>query len=415
MARKKGKRQHKQPEHKREISDESFEQLLNESFKVRHIEVGDEIEATVIGVDKEYVFVDLGARFDGVIRKSELTINGELTVTEGDPVTVFVTGLGDGMWYCSYRRAPDHIGSFDEDPQKIAVLNALEEAFNRNLSVEGKITTVTKGGFEVQLMGLRAFCPLSQVDMQYCENPDEHLDKIYTFKIIQFEEEGKNVVVSRREYLVLEAKKKAENLWQQVEEGRVYKGTVTAVRNFGAFVDIGGIEGLLHISEISYERIKNAGDKLKVGDELDVAIKTIDRQNRKLSFSLKSLMEDPWTAALKKLKPGAQYQGKVVRLKTYGAFIELFPGVDGMVHVSKLGTDRIHRHPKEVLKIGDIVPVRVIEVDEKNKRISLTMEQEDGDFSQDLERLKKDQDKSIKSSPSHMEDLLDDAMKNDKR
>jgi small subunit ribosomal protein S1 len=299
----------------------------------------------------------------------------------------------------------------DLAPRQIAALKALDEAFNQNLTVEGQVTGVTKGGVEVQVMGVKAFCPLSQLDTQYCKNPGEHLDKTYMFKIIQFEESGNNVVVSRREYLDLEARKKAEQMWQQIEEGSVYKGTVTAVRDYGAFVDIGGIEGLLHVSEISYERIQNAGDKLKVGDQLELAIKDIDRQHRKVSLSVKLLMEDPWTTMIKKIKVGMELEGKVVRMKTYGAFVELFPGVDGMIHVSKLGTDRIHRHPKEVLKTGDIITVRVLEIHEENRKISLTMEKEEGDFSNDLQKLKKEQDQTTKSSPSQMSNLVDDALK----
>lgn len=418
MTQKKGRRR-KDEEYRREIRSDSFEQLLNESFvPAKTLEVGEELEAVVIGIDNEYVYLDLGTRLDGAVRRSELTMDGELIVNEGDKVTVFITGQGNGMWHCSCRLAPDAAGGLgqrDQDPQLIAALKALEEAFNQNLNVEGQVAGVTKGGFEVRLMGLKVFCPLSQIDTQYCKNPGEHLDKTYMFKIVQFEGSINNIVVSRREYLELEARKKAEQMWQQIEEGGVYKGTVTAVRDYGAFVDIGGIEGLLHISEISYERIQKAGDKLQVGDQLDVAIKEIDRPHRKISLSVKSLLEDPWTTMIKKIKVGEEFQGKVVRIKTYGAFIELFPGVDGMVHISKLGTDRVHRHPKEVLKPGDIVTVRVLEIDENNRKISLTMEKEEGDYNEDLQKLKKDQEQAAKSSPSQMSNLVENAIKEEDR
>jgi small subunit ribosomal protein S1 len=414
MAKKKGRRR-KDEEYRREIRDDSFGQLLSKSFvPAKTLEVGEEVEAAVIGLDNDYVYLDLGTRLDGAVRRQEFMIDGELIVNEGEKVTVFVTGQGNGIWYCSCRLTSDDAGSIsqrDQDPQQIAALKALEEAFNQNLTVEGQITAVTKGGFEVQLMGLKSFCPLSQIDTQYCKNPGEHLDKIYMFKIVQFEGGGNNIVVSRREYLDVEAKKKAEQMWQQIEKGGVYKGTVTAVRDYGAFVNIGGIEGLLHISEISYERIQKAGDKLQVGDQLEVAVKDIDRQHRKISLSVKSLMEDPWIMTIKKIKVGDEFQGKVVRLKTYGAFVELFPGVDGMVHVSKLGTDRVHRHPKEVLKPGDIVTVRVLEIDENNRKISLTMEKEEGDYSEDLKKLKKDQEQAAKSSPSKISNLVEGALK----
>jgi small subunit ribosomal protein S1 len=414
MAKKKGRRR-KDEEYKREIRNDSFGQLLNETYvPAKTLEIGEELEATVIGFDNDYVYLDLGTRLDGAVRRPELMVDGELIINDGEKVKVFITGQGKGIWQCSCRLPSDDAGGLsqrDLAPRQIAALKALDEAFNQNLTVEGQVTGVTKGGVEVQVMGVKAFCPLSQLDTQYCKNPGEHLDKTYMFKIIQFEESGNNVVVSRREYLDLEAKKKAEQMWQQIEEGSVYKGTVTAVRDYGAFVDIGGIEGLLHVSEISYERIQNAGDKLKVGDQLELAIKDIDRQHRKVSLSVKLLMEDPWTTMIKKIKVGMELEGKVVRMKTYGAFVELFPGVDGMIHVSKLGTDRIHRHPKEVLKTGDIITVRVLEIHEENRKISLTMEKEEGDFSNDLQKLKKEQDQTTKSSPSQMSNLVDDALK----
>lgn len=414
MAKKKGRRR-KDEEYKREIRDDSFGQMLNESFvPAKRLEVGEELEASVIGFNNDYVYLDLGTRLDGAVRRQELMIDGELIVNEGDNVTVFITGQENGIWHCSCRLTSDDAGSIsqrDQDPQQMAALKALEEAFNQNLTVEGQVNTVTKGGFEVQLMGLKSFCPLSQIDTQYCKNPAEHLDKTYMFKIVQFEENGNNIVVSRREYLEVEAKKKAEQMWQQIEEGGVYKGIVAAVRDYGAFVDIGGIEGLLHVSEISYERIQKAGDKLQVGDQLEVAIKDIDRQHRKISLSVKSLMEDPWTTTIKKIKVGKELQGKVVKMKTYGVFVELLPGIHGMVHISKLGTDRVHRHPKEVLKTGDIITVRVLDIDENNRKISLTMEKQEGDFSEDLQQLKKDQEQVIKSSHSQMSNLVETALK----
>jgi small subunit ribosomal protein S1 len=392
--------------------EEDFEQLLaeSESFQtIKNFEIGDEVEATIIGSDNDFVFLDLGTRLDGMLRKGELMRDGRLSVSEGDRIRIFITGRGEGAWQCSCRMGPEKPGM--QDPRKIAALIALEEAFNGNKPVEGKVKEVTKGGFEVEIMGLKAFCPISQIDVEYSNNPENHLNKVYNFYIIQFEEEGSNIIVSRREYMAHEAEKKAEKLWHEVEEGKIYEGTVKSVQDYGAFVNIGGIEGLLHISEISYERIERTADVLKVGQKIDVVVIDVDRQRRKLSLSVKMLQEDPWTAVLKKLKVGAEYQGKVVRMKTFGAFIELFPGVQGMVHISKLGTDRIHKHPKEVVKIGDMITVRVIDIDVENKRISLSMEKQEGDYSGDLERLKKEQDKIEKTKPGHMETRIDTALK----
>jgi len=413
MAKKNFDSNYVEPGNNNDSDNENFEQMLNESFlQTRKFDIGEEVEAKVIGHDKDHVFLDMGTRMDGMVRKQELMRNGKLIVKDGERINVFVTGKENGLWLCSCRLLANEVddrGHREQDPQKIASLMALEEAYNQNLNVEGTVIGVIKGGFEVQVKSLRAFCPLSQIDTSYCDNPEEHVNKVYTFKIMDFAETGNNIVVSRKEYLKNEASKKADKMWRKVEEGEIYNATVTAIRDYGAFVDIGGIEGLLHISEISYERIKRTEDKLNVGEQIEVAVMEVDRQNRKLSLSLKALMKDPWTAALKKLTPGSEVQGKVVRLKTYGAFIELFPGVDGMVHISKLGTDRNHRHPKEVLKIGDIVTVRILEIDEENRRISLSMEKEEGDYSDDLAQLKKEQE--IQSASSPMSESFDKALK----
>lgn len=399
-------------QHKREISDDAFESWMgDESFTaVRSLKIGEQVKGTVIGSNKESIFLDLGSRLDGILRRYHLTEKENRELAEGQIITVYISGRGKGVWLCSTRESgePD-----SEDPKRSAALLALEDAFNRNEPVEGKVTSVSKGGFEVQVTGLKAFCPISQIDKHYCDSPDAHLDKTYHFVIIEFKEDGPNIVLSRREHLQHEERKRQEKLWQQVEEDAVYEGIVTAVLDFGAFVDIGGIDGLLHVSEISHARIGSVADVLKVGQQVDVIVKSVDRQKRKLSLSAKALLEDPWIAALKKLKVGGEYQGKVVRMKTFGAFVELFPGVDGMVHISRLGTDRRHQHPKEVLKLDDMVTVRILEIDKENKRISLTMEQEDGDFSQDLKRLKKEQDKEVKSTPSQMSSVFDKALKKD--
>lgn len=398
----------------KENIEENFEQLLTESLKpVRSIKIGDKIDAVVVDFNDKYVFLDMGTRLDGVLNRSDLPTGENKKLAVGQTITVHITGKRDGAYQCSSR-----LGAGDtngQDTKKEAALMALEDAYNNVIPVEGKVTEVTKGGFEVQVMGLKAFCPLAHIDKLYCEAPDEHLNKTYSFEIIRFEEEDNNIVLSRREYLKREAEKQIEKLWKQIKEDKVYEGTVTSIRDFGVFVDIGGIEGLLHISEISYERIDDVGEVLQVGQKLDVAIKSIDRDRRRIGLSLKSLMEDPWIEADKKLSSGAELQGKVVRMKTFGAFVQLFPGVDGLVHISRLGTDRRHQHPKEVLNIGDIVTVRVLEVDEVNRKISLTMEKEDGDYSKDLKRLKKEQDKAVKTAPGHMSNLFDDAIKKDKK
>jgi len=391
-------------------SDDSFEKLLEESFKpVRNIAIGDEIEAKVISIDHEHIYLDLRSRFDGMLRKAEVQRNGKLLVNEGDKITVFVTSQGDGSWNCTCK--PGAFDANEQDPKRVSALLFIEDAFNSNKPIEGKVMSANKGGFEVEMLGIKTFCPLSQIDISYCDSPEEHINKIYTFEVIQYDEEKNNIVVSRKEYLKHEAGKKTDKLWEEIQEGNIYKGTVKSVQDFGAFIDIGGVEGLLHISEISYKRVLKVEDFIKPGQTLDVSIKEIDRIKRKVSFTLKNFQEDPWESITRKLKQGEEYAGKVIRIKTFGAFVELFPGIDGMVHISRLGTGRVHQHPKEVLKIGDMVTVRVMEIDETNRRISLTMEKEESDYTDELEKLKKSQTESMKSSPSNMSTAFDSALK----
>jgi small subunit ribosomal protein S1 len=417
MAQKKGNRRDRQPAgFNRELSDDSFEKMMAESMQsVRTLDIGDEVEAFIIGFDNDHVFLDVGTRLDGILKKTEIPERKRKELKEGQSLTVFISGKHGGTWLCSTRLGGGDTFEGKQDSGTNAAIMALEDAYTRNLPVEGRVTGAGKGGFEVMVMGIKAFCPISQIALRYCDNPDEHLEQTYTFEIVRFEDEGDkvNFIVSRREFLAHEEEKRVQKLWEKVEEGAVYEGKVSAVRDFGAFVDIGGIEGLLHISEISYKRLEKTEDALEVGQMVDVVVKNVDRERRKLSLSAKSLLDDPWVAVVKKLSVGSELQGKVVRMKTFGAFIELFPGVDGMVHISKLGTDRRHQHPKEVLKIGDNVTVRVLDIDSENRKISLTLEKEEVDFSQDLKNLKSEQDKAIKSSPTHMASAFDDAMKND--
>jgi small subunit ribosomal protein S1 len=411
MGKKKGKLYNQeQADQKKELTDESFEQLMAESFQpVKSVQVGDEVEATVISYDNDYFYLDLGTRLDGLVKKEEYTISGEPTIDEGDVIKVYVTGQHGGVWLCSGRIGSGNTNG--KDTRKTAALMALEDAYNQNKPVEGQVNAATKGGFEVEIMGVKTFCPISQIDRAYCDNPASHVDQIYPFEIIGFEENGDNIIVSRREYLNHQAEKESERLWAELDENKTYHGTITAVRDFGAFIDIGGIEGLLHISEISHERLEKAGDVLEAGQKIEISIKNINRQMRKVSFSRKSLLEDPWTAAMKKLVVGNEYEGKVVRLKTFGAFIQLFPGVDGLVHISKLGTGRRHQHPKEVLKVGEIINVRIVEINEPEKKISLSMEKEEGDFTKDLARIQKEQNKTVSSAEGPMAGLVDEALK----
>jgi small subunit ribosomal protein S1 len=277
--------------------------------------------------------------------------------------------------------------------------------------VEGKVKAVNKGGLEVHVLGQKTFCPISQIEKNYCQNPEIHLDKTYTFLVMQYEEDGRNIVVGRKELLQADEQEKGRLLWQGLQTGQVLEGTVTSVHDYGAFVDIGGIEGLLHVSEIAYQKTQNVQETLHSGQKLNVAIIKLDPETKKISLSHKALLVDPWVEAAEKIVAGKELPGVVVRLKTFGAFVELFPGVVGLLHVSQLGVNRRVSHPKEVLTAGQPVNVRVLSVDLAQKTISLTMEEPEVDYSGELSRLKEKQEEDLRTGAGTMAALLDSAVK----
>jgi len=394
--------------------EESFADMLKASFRpAARVKVGEVAEGKVIAIGKDGVFLDLGIRAEGLLDREECERSGELTVQPGDVLQVLVTSFRDGIFHCTarLRRAGRSDSRAAKDSPSLAMLR---EAHAARIPVEGKVKAVNKGGFDVQIMGLKAFCPISQIERSYCQNPEAHLEKAYSFLITQFEEDGRNIVVGRKELLQAEEKERAQRLWQELEVGQVREGAVTSVHDYGAFVNIGGAEGLLHVSEISYQKIQSAREALQPGQPLKVAIIRLDPEAGKISLSLKALLADPWVAAGEKLAIGVELPGKVVHMKPFGAFVEIFPGVTGLLHVSRLGTGRRISHPKEVLSIGDEVRVRILAVDPQRKTLSLTMEEPEEDFSGELERMKQRQDQEMKNGGT-MAGLLDSAIQADKQ
>jgi len=378
------------------------------------VKVGEVAEGKVISIGKDNIFLDLGSRAEGMIDSDEFLRQGESSVKAGDRVQVLVTAFRDGIFHCTsrLRQAGRSDSRTAKDSPSLAMLR---EAYAARIPVEGKVKAVNKGGFEVQVMGQKAFCPISQIEKKYCQNPEIHLEQTYSFLISQYEEDGRNIVIGRKELLQAEERERARLLWQGLDLKQVHEGTVTSVHDYGAFVDIGGVEGLLHVSEISHQKVQSAREALQPGQKLQVAIIKMDREAGKISLSLKTLLADPWTAAGDKLALGAEFAGKVVHLKPFGAFIELFPGVTGLLHVSRLGADRRVNHPKEVLEVGAMVNVRILAVDTERKTLSLTMEEPEEDFSAELSRLKEKQDLDQKKGSGTMAALLDSVISEEKK
>ena len=395
--------------------EESFADMLKASFRpVAHVKVGEVASGKVISIGKDNIFLDLGIRAEGMIDREECERQGELTVKQGDPLQVLVTSFRDGIFHCTARLR--QAGRGDSRTAKDSPsLTMLREAHLNRIPVEGRVKAVNRGGFDVQVMGQKAFCPISQIERNYCQKPEAHLEQTYSFLVTQFEEDGRNIVVGRKELLQAEEREKSQRLWQELEVNQVREGTITSVHDYGAFVDIGGAEGLLHVSEISYEKVQSAKDVLQPGQQMQVAVIKLDPDAGKISLSLKALLADPWSAASDKLAAGSEVTGKVVHMKPFGAFVEIFPGVTGLLHVSRLGIERRVSHPKEILTVGDEVQVRILAIDAQRKTLSLTMEEPEEDLRGEMERLNEKQDQDSKSGGGTMADMLDTAIQADRK
>ena len=345
--------------------DKSFAEMFQEtaaSTKER-LRPGQKIEATVVRIAKEWIFLDLGAKSEGSVAKNEFTdAEGNLTVQEGDRVQVY---------FLSEKR---NERLFTAKVSGGAVAGHLDEACQNGIPVEGTVTAEVKGGFDVRFSGsVRAFCPFSQMEMRRIENGEEYIGKKFAFRITKFSEHGKNIVVSRRALLEEERAQQKETLQASLAIGQTVKGVITSIRDFGAFVDIGGIEGLIPVSEIAWGRIEDIHERLAVGQEVTVTVLKLDWDQDRYSFSLKDSQPNPWEEIGGMFPEGSVVTGKVVRLTEFGAFVELAPGIDGLVHISKLGAGRRISHPREVVQVGDALEVKIDSVDPEKKRLSLSL------------------------------------------
>ncbi|MGQ0720483.1 MAG: 30S ribosomal protein S1 [Candidatus Eiseniibacteriota bacterium] len=324
---------------------------------------GQKIVGRIAQIGPNGVFVDFGGREEGVLDPAEIRDEqGALTKAVGDEIRATVLSTDAGVKLTLKGKRPGN-------------LPALLEAHRAGASVEGKVTGVNKGGLVVRVMGLRAFCPYSQIDRRYIENPDEYIGKKLTFRVSSADDKGRNVILSRRALLDEDARGKAETLRRDLAEGAEMTGTIARIRPFGAFVDLGGVDGMIHVSEISHARVRDPSEVLKVGQEVRVRVVKVENlgaANERISLSMKRLESDPWDTAVGGLSPGDRVEGKVVRVAEFGAFVELAPGVDGLVHVSALAAGRVG-HPSEIVNVGDAVHAWVVQVDRERHRVSLSL------------------------------------------
>ncbi len=352
-----------------EMENMSFEEMLNESFKPLHN--GNIVKGSVIRVTENEVFVNLGYKADGVIEKSEFSndpnVNLASEVSVGDEIEVFVIKVndGDGNVVLSKKRLEMNKG-FDE----------LEEAFNNKTVLKGKIVDIIKGGLVANINGVRVFVPSSQISNKFVQDLSSFKGQELDFNIIEFNKAKRRIIAGRRDLVqAMEDEAKAK-VYDNIKAGDKLEGTVSRIVDFGAFVDLGGVDGLIHISELSWGRVKKVSDVLKEGDKVTVYVLEADKEKNKISLSLKDAQQNPWVLAKDKYHLSDIVEGKVVRLVDFGAFVELEEGVDGLVHISQICQKHIAK-AEEVLSIGQVVKAKITEIDTDNKKISLSIKEVD--------------------------------------
>jgi small subunit ribosomal protein S1 len=364
-----------------EAKDEDFGSLLAEYEKAGTFapkrggpQVGDTVKGRIVSVGKEAVLVDLGLKSEGILDAADFIDEaGATRLKVGDEIEARVVHIDAkaGNLVLRHKLGRGPVGK-DE----------LGEAFESGMPVQGTVSAVNKGGVEVTVAGVRAFCPISQLDLRHVADAQAYIGLKLTFRIWKYEPgprgRNANVVLNRRVILEEESRARAAEARARLTPGLVVKGKVVALKDYGAFVDLGGVEGMLHVSEIAFARVTRASDVLAVGQEVEVQILRIEKsedpkRGDRISLSLKSLAKDPWEEVPTRFAPGSRSAGKVVRVESFGAFVELAPGIEGLLHISELAQGKAVHHAREIAKVGQALEVVVRELDSERRRISLTL------------------------------------------
>lgn len=346
----------------------SFGDLLEQSFrKDDEMREGDIVRGVVVAIRKEHVIIDFGFKSEGVVPLHEFPhVEGRAQVREGDEINVFIESKRenvDGLCHLSKRKADER-----------RIWDDIAKAHDEDSTIEGIIVARVKGGLQVDI-GVKAFLPGSQVDLRPIRNLDKLIGERHRFKVIKFNKRRNNIVLSRR--LVLEQEREAQKseTLAKLQEGAILDGVVKNITEYGAFIDLGGIDGLLHITDMSWGRLNHPSDMFKVGDEVRVKVLKFDPATERVSLGLKQIQDDPWIEADKKYKVNALVRGTVVSLTDYGVFVELEPGIEGLVHITEMSWTKRVKHPSKLFSIGDEVSAMVLDVDISQKRISLGIKQ----------------------------------------
>jgi small subunit ribosomal protein S1 len=348
--------------------DDDFAEMFAESERdspraKKRPRIGDQVTGKVISIGKDAVFVDIGGKAEGALDRADVSDpEGKLLVKLGDTLEARVAGDAGGVLSLRVK--------LGRGPEARA---ELQQAYQIGLPVEGIVTEVIKGGLAVDVAGVRGFCPASQIDVRFVDDLTTYVGQRLTFRITRYE--PRNLVLSRRALLEEENAKRAAETRKKIEVGAVLRGKVVGFKPFGAFVDLGGIEGMLHVSEMGYARVERPEDMLSMGQEIEVAVLKLEPGDKgeRISLSLKALATDPWRDLAANLSEGTRIRGKVTRLQPFGAFVEIAPGVEGLVHISELGGGRRIHHPKEAVSVGQEVEAAVLTVDHERRRIGLSI------------------------------------------
>ena len=346
---------------------ENFAQLFEESLKEIETRPGSIIKGTIVAINKDNVIVDAGLKSESVIDINQFKNNsGEVEVNVGDEIDVSLKATDDGFGETILSR---------DDAKRHEAWQVLEKAYEEKETVIGVINGKVKGGFTVEVSDIRAFLPGSLVDVRPVRDTAHLEGKDLEFKVIKLDQKRNNVVVSRRAVIESESSVERDALLESLAEGLEVKGIVKNLTDYGAFVDLGGIDGLLHITDMAWKRVKHPSEIVNVGDEIQVKVLKFDRERTRVSLGMKQLGEDPWVAIAKRYPEGAKLTGRVTNLTDYGCFVEIQEGVEGLVHVSEMDWTNKNIHPSKVVNLGDTVEVMVLEIDEERRRISLGLKQ----------------------------------------
>jgi len=348
-------------------SHDEFAALLEESLTTTALQEGNVIKGTIVGIEKDVAVIDVGLKTEGRVPLKEFGVSGRAAnLSVGDEVDVYLERVENAMGEAVLSR---------EKARREESWTRLEEKYKAGERVEGVIFNRVKGGFTVDLDGAVAFLPGSQVDIRPIRDVSPLLNVPQPFQILKMDRRRGNIVVSRRSVLEETRAEKRSEIVARLEEGQVIEGVVKNITDYGAFVDLGGIDGLLHVTDVSYKRVNHPSEVLNIGDTVKVQIIRINRDTQRISLGMKQLESDPWEGAVSKYPVGDVFRGRVTNITEYGAFVELEAGIEGLVHVSEMSWTKKNVHPGKIVSTSQEVDVKVLEVDEEKRRISLGLKQ----------------------------------------